>query len=958
MLAATLVASFFVISPAHAADGAVWSGADSFKFTQGSDSVTFESVGVFSGGTSTNYEMFAVNGDIPSEGENCDNAGGPLLFAIKNGDKSGKLYNPSSGAVGGNVGPEGALASCLYSVDQEFGISVTGTRATGSTPKAGGLPDDYIKNELFAQCPDLKTSDNEKRLKNFGQKRADAVIALYTNTYENGDPVSADGYDRCKTLAGFVKNPKWLDGDLAKHLVLEDEAESTEITTSCAIDGIGWIVCPVMTFIGKMNDAAFTFLETMLGIRPAVVGSQSVRTAWEAFRDIANIAFVIAFMVIVYSQLTSAGISNYGIKKMLPRIIAAAVLVNISFYICAIAVDISNIVGSSIYSLLENSIAPEVTSGTNASWEEAISGALAVTLGIGVILVVLLLFIGPMAFLALGLIILILVARQALVILLIVIAPLAFVAYLLPNTENWFKKWWKAFVTTLMVYPIVGLVFGASTLASKVLSSVAADSEDSSLLQIIALGVLAVPLFAVPAILKGALSATGSIGTKIAGLQDRANRGVSRTGGDRGKRWGGGALNATRERALSGDGALGRKGWKSGFGLGVGGAIRGRANRNNKYKTLEDRAKAAEDTYLNTNPQAASRRKAAMVAQQGATVTGNALQSQAKKAFLDSNETLEIRAKAKIDELELDVSQKSQDALFTEMTTRQGAQQLTRAGMQTQMATELAHAAETAHEAGAVQTERANSAARQSKSEFTERMSDTSNGLAAAAAGIQGASGAMRVVAAAKAAQSKESMETIQNIQSTLDYEVASDNGKLETLFAGATTTEERVAYAKVMRANGSPGIESLKKSLAAHTTANATLAPGATRDQAMKQELDLKEILAYDNDFRAAGRDLEVWANNEKPGQTFKQVSDSASVWSDQSAQRFASMSKPAQLKFIASLSKDKPAELTAFIARFKADATAAGRVKGAPQEALSAFETGNTVELAKLLKDVDTGM
>ncbi len=379
-----------------------------------------------------------------------------------------------------------------------------------------------------------KKVDNDQ-----AHKSDDGKFTGYKTTFNN--IASGVVYEACSEQLAICQSGGTLEdfytGEQSTIIIekkVDQEAPVTlEETTSCAIDGIGWIVCPVMTFIGRMNDAAFTFLETMLGIRPAVVGSQSVRTAWEAFRDIANIAFVIAFMIIVYSQLTSAGISNYGIKKMLPRIVAAAILVNLSFYVCAIAVDISNIVGSSIYSLLENSIAPEVTSGTNASWEEAISGALAVTLGIGVILVVLLLFIGPMAFLALGLIILILVARQALVILLIVIAPLAFVAYLLPNTENWFKKWWKAFVTTLMVYPIVGLVFGASTLASKVLSSVAADSEDSSLLQIIALGVLAVPLFAVPAILKGALSATGSIGAKIAGLQDRANRATSKSASNR-----------------------------------------------------------------------------------------------------------------------------------------------------------------------------------------------------------------------------------------------------------------------------------------------------------------------------------------------------------------------------------------------------------------------------------------
>jgi len=417
-------------------------------------------------------------------------------------------------------------------------------------------------------------------------------------------------------------------------------------TTSCAVDGIGWLVCPVLTFIGRMNDAAFRFLENILGIRPAVVGSEGTRNAWAAFRDIANVAFVIAFMVIVYSQITSAGISNYGIKKMLPRIVVAAILVNISFYICAIAVDISNILGSSIYSLLKDSI--DVGSAIETTqWENSMSQILGIAAtGIGIILLVVAITMAPAVLLAFVLIILILVARQALVILLIVISPLAFVAYLLPNTESWFKKWWKAFVTTLMVYPIVGLVFGASTLAASILIQVGQGSEgdDQQLLVLVALGVAAVPLFAVPAILKGSLSAAGSVGTKIAGLADRSTRMSGRQFGDRSKQMAGGAANALKRRAMSGEGAFGRTGWRSAYGLGVGGMMRGRAKRDDKYKNLEDRAKSATDTYLDTDATASRRRRDATKGQETAKLANELNTNRAKREHLAENHELHDQA--------------------------------------------------------------------------------------------------------------------------------------------------------------------------------------------------------------------------------------------------------------------------------------------------------------------------
>lgn len=310
-----------------------------------------------------------------------------------------------------------------------------------------------------------------------------------------------------------------------------DDEDPTEEGTTCAVDGVGWIVCPVMTFLAKLNDSAFAFLKSMLEIRPALITDNSTQNAWAAFRDIANVAFVIAFIVIVYSQLTSVGISNYGIKRMLPRLFIAAILVNVSYWICAAMVDLSNIVGGSIYSLLGTSIdvgtAPG--GGTGETWSDIMAVVLAVAAGILLVIVVIL---APTVLLALAVILMILVARQALVIMLIVLSPLAFVAYLLPNTEDWFKKWWKMLVATLMVFPLVGLVFGASTLASTILMNVAGggSGDDEQLLKIVALAVLAIPLFAVPSLLIGAMSAAGSIGNKLSNLSNRANRSAMNKG--------------------------------------------------------------------------------------------------------------------------------------------------------------------------------------------------------------------------------------------------------------------------------------------------------------------------------------------------------------------------------------------------------------------------------------------
>ena len=125
-------------------------------------------------------------------------------------------------------------------------------------------------------------------------------------------------------------------------------------TTTCNIDGVGWIVCSAMTFIGKLNDKVFGFLNNFLEIKTQLLSNNGTQKAWTTFRDIANVAFVVAFLVLIYSQVTGGGITNYGIKKMLPKLVVAAILVNVSFIFCQLLVDISNIIGNSIYNLFKH----------------------------------------------------------------------------------------------------------------------------------------------------------------------------------------------------------------------------------------------------------------------------------------------------------------------------------------------------------------------------------------------------------------------------------------------------------------------------------------------------------------------------------------------------------------------------------------------------------------------------
>lgn len=263
----------------------------------------------------------------------------------------------------------------------------------------------------------------------------------------------------------------------------ETEKEVTDDPVStCAIPAIGWLICPVLTFTGSVIDAAYGFVSALLVFQPLTVtdstgGQSGIYSAWVVMRNIANVAFIIAFLIIIFSQLTGQGVSNYGVKKMLPRLLIAAILINASFWICAIAVDLSNIIGASMRSIFESvganiNFADETKSAfgattDNAVWSDIVKlvltgvvGAAALYIGLAALLPAIIAVV-----FAIVTVFLVLVLRQALIVMLIVAAPLAFVAFLLPNTNGLFDKWRKLFMTMLLMYPIIAALFGLSALA-------------------------------------------------------------------------------------------------------------------------------------------------------------------------------------------------------------------------------------------------------------------------------------------------------------------------------------------------------------------------------------------------------------------------------------------------------------------------------------------------------------
>lgn len=365
-----------------------------------------------------------------------------------------------------------------------------------------------------------------------------AEVKRYVISVPDEQYVLPEDKSASDTSVSSVRSSLGLTGNTPKTVIINNLAADivpspSESKSTCNIKSIGWIICPIVNFLADITDKAYTFIQSnFLIIDNSLLEKNTVKAAWSSVQGIANIAFIIAFLVIIFSQVTSFGITNYGIKKMLPRLVIAAILVNISFIICKLGVDLSNTIGSSISNFFSNTIpkANLAPSGMPSSTGEGFAGIAGIVLvgtGVGAAMLLSLSALIPVllaGIVACVMILFILVGRKALIVMLAVLSPLAFVAYMLPNTKKLFDWWKKGFTSMLLVYPIVALVFAGSKLASYILMPDSTTGDDTGTLnQIVASAVAIIPLFVVPGLLKKSLDGVAGIGNMVGKISTGAS---------------------------------------------------------------------------------------------------------------------------------------------------------------------------------------------------------------------------------------------------------------------------------------------------------------------------------------------------------------------------------------------------------------------------------------------------
>jgi hypothetical protein len=288
-------------------------------------------------------------------------------------------------------------------------------------------------------------------------------------------------------------------------------SEEQQQTCDTALGSFSWLVCPMARELAGWVDTIETVIQDLLRMNE-VSQDNGIYQSWAALRTVAVSLLVLVALVAIASQIFGFEfISAYTMKKLIPKLVIAAILLQLSFFLAATAIQFFNALGDGAEALIMapfgsgetvkisddqiyNSLAEANSDGQALNYilgqfEGANNNTAFATAGFFLTASVVgfasfggiagLFFVVLIVAAAIAVAFITLVLRKVVILALIVVLPLAIVAWILPSTSKFFDKWWDLFSKLLLMYPLVIGLLAVGKVAAYIMSSGGTSSVSS-----------------------------------------------------------------------------------------------------------------------------------------------------------------------------------------------------------------------------------------------------------------------------------------------------------------------------------------------------------------------------------------------------------------------------------------------------------------------------------------------
>ncbi|MFA6389216.1 MAG: hypothetical protein WCW77_01400 [Patescibacteria group bacterium] len=232
--------------------------------------------------------------------------------------------------------------------------------------------------------------------------------------------------------------------------------------------GIGGAIATVVGWIAQIFLAVFgVFLTVLTAILLQVssynniINVSAVTNGWVIVRDLCNMFFILILLIIAFATILR--VESYNAKKLLPKLLIMAVLINFSKTICGLMIDASQVImltfvnafAASKGALIDKTQILNIGVISNDALKDTASGSKQIeTFNIVISLVL-----GVIALIVTDIVILVMIAVLVVRIIMLwiytILSPAAFLLSAFPAGQKYASQWWSEFAKYVTTGPVL-----------------------------------------------------------------------------------------------------------------------------------------------------------------------------------------------------------------------------------------------------------------------------------------------------------------------------------------------------------------------------------------------------------------------------------------------------------------------------------------------------------------------
>ncbi|MBI4433337.1 hypothetical protein HY632_01040, partial [Candidatus Uhrbacteria bacterium] len=224
--------------------------------------------------------------------------------------------------------------------------------------------------------------------------------------------------------------------------------------TQTIAEYLGIFLSVVISFLGKLLLLVIYVL-TLVAQYNSFVTSPAVSNGWVIVRDIANMFFIIALLVIAFGTILS--IKEYQVQSLLPKLVFGAIFINFSKTIAGIFIDLSQVAMMTFVNGFAAAAAGNFAQAfqiqqivTITPMETAGTDILQVVMGYLLAFVLLAIALATCVVMTV-----ILAYRVVMLWALVVLSPLPYLLNAIPQGKKYANEWWSEFGKYLTTGPVL-----------------------------------------------------------------------------------------------------------------------------------------------------------------------------------------------------------------------------------------------------------------------------------------------------------------------------------------------------------------------------------------------------------------------------------------------------------------------------------------------------------------------